>query len=215
MHAAAIYYNNIEFPNVEYKPEQTKTEKTVDLNFGASVTDNESTQENSEGEENKKEETKTEEAQKQLSDLKIGSKTEENSKAYLIMMGGRYIDQFSQEILCLDLDTWEWKYLGSMPVKLCAHASDIAGDRIFLFGGTDGIQFLDTLYCFEIPSKKWYIYSEKTKNVLLPRIAASISYNPDNNELLLFGGLSYENDINDLNFLSLSNENCAKLFQKL
>lgn len=42
----------------------------------------------------------------------------------MIVLGGRRGDQvLLREVICLDLDTLEWKYLCDLPFSICAHAS--------------------------------------------------------------------------------------------
>jgi glucan-binding YG repeat protein len=226
MHTAVIYYGDIKFPEFQQQQKQAKIETTIDLNFVSGIVDKKETliEDQSEEEKNEPDTQQEAEVQKDLEKLSMDKKEEEKVEnqektekktGYLIVMGGRYIDQFSQEVLCLNLETFEWKYLGNTPMKLGAHAGEICGDKIFLFGGTDGLQFLDTLYYYDIPKNKWFIYSEKRSEKLKPRIAASLCYNPVTNELMLFGGCSYEDELNELNFVSLNEQALGKLFQKL
>jgi Galactose oxidase, central domain len=220
MHTAVIYYGDIKFPEFIPQQKQPKKETQIDLNFVSGIIDKKETIIEQPEEEKEEPQNEEAEAQKDLEKLEINADekqetVEKKQTGYLIVMGGRYIDQFSQEVLCLNLETFEWRYLGNTPIKLGAHAGEICGDKIFLFGGTDGLQFLDTLYYYDISRNKWFIYSEKRQEQLNPRIAASLCYNPDSNELVLFGGCSYHDELNEVHFWSLSDQVLGKLFQKL
>jgi len=221
MHTAIIYHGVLDFPDVkiENKTEQKK-EKTIDLNFGTGiVTQTPETEEETQPEKtttttNSQEETKIDEKSEPEK-----PKDEKKPSSYLIVFGGRYVDEMSSEVLALDLETLEWKFLCNMPVKLCTHATEIAGDRVFIYGGTDGAQLLDTLYSFDLKTKKWYIYVEKKINneqIRLPRIASSLCYHEENDELIVYGGLSYMgiDADDDLYFLPLG-DSFSKNFHKL
>lgn len=66
-------------------------------------------------------------------------------------MGGRCFEEISSEVFCIDLNSLELRKLGSsLPVSLCAHASEIVDSNIYIYGGTNGIEFLKDIYIFSI-----------------------------------------------------------------
>ncbi len=66
-------------------------------------------------------------------------------------MGGRCLEEISNEVFCLDLNTLELhKLASSLPIPLCAHASEIVDSNIYIYGGTNGIEFLSDIYIFSI-----------------------------------------------------------------
>lgn len=208
MHGAVIYNGSLAFPNIQAEP--PKSEKIVELNFTSGIEAKKEGEQAVEGEEEKVEEQKTNETQL----VKVG---DENIKegSYLIIFGGRHREEFSQEILCLDLKTLEWKYLGNMPFTIGAHSCELADDKVFVFAGTDGLQFLDNLYYYNLTTREWFIYKRGKNDNLQPRIAASMSYNPDKKEIVIFGGCWYEDELNDVKILAVDDDSLKKNFQKL
>jgi len=210
MQGTITYNGKLEFPNIQYEAPEKK-EKTIDLNFISGIeAKGEETKTEEAGNENEEEETKT-------TDIVPVNKNEGEVKegTYLIVFGGRHGEDFSQEILCLDLETLEWKYLGNMPFTICAHSCELANDKVFVFGGTDGMQFLDNLYYFDLKNRQWYVYRRGKNEEILPRIAASMSYNADKQEILIFGGCSYEDELNETKILPVDEDSLKKLFQPL
>ncbi len=208
MQGTVAYKGRLSFPEIQQElPE--KKEKTVDLNFISGI------EAKKKGEdEEKEEETKVEEVSGSQEVAVIG-KGNEKDGMFLLIFGGRHGEDFSQEILCLDLETLEWKYLGNMPFTICAHSCELANEKVFVFAGTDGMQFLDNLYYYDLKSKCWFVYRRGKNEEIFPRIAASMSYNPERKELLIFGGCSYEDELNETKILSVDNDSLKKNFQPL
>ena len=167
-------------------------EKTVDLNFSNTMLD-------------KSEEPEKLEETKDSKELAQGKDKEKVDSRFLILMGGRTADGVSNEIWALDLKTLQWMLAGRMPQAICAQASVLVDDEVFIYGGTDGAQFLDTIYVWNIKQDKWYIYAGKAKeeSLLNFRIASSMSYNSNNNTVVMFGGCSYEEEISDVQILNV------------
>ncbi len=205
MQGTVTYNGRLEFPNVVYDAPEKK-EKTIDLNFSSNF------------EAKAEEETKTEEIPSNNENKKAEVKnevTEGKEGSFLLVFGGRHGEDFSQEILCLDLETLEWKYLGNMPFTICAHSCELANDKVFVFGGTDGIQFLDSLYYFDLKTREWYVYIRGKNEEIYPRIAASMSYDPENKVILIFGGCSYESELNETKILRVDDDSLKQSFQPL
>ena len=72
------------------------------------------------------------------------------------MIGGRFNQSVLGSIYALNLTSYEWIELKQLPVNICAHCSYLVGDVIYIYGGTDGNGFLDTLYLFNLENCKLY-----------------------------------------------------------
>ena len=214
MQGTVAYKGRLSFPEIQQEAPEKK-EKTVDLNFISGIEAKPSATKEEGGEnEKEEEETKIEEVSKSTEVAMIGSGNEKDGM-FLLIFGGRHGEDFSQEILCLDLETLEWKYLGNMPFTICAHSCELANEKVFVFAGTDGMQFLDNLYYYDLKSKCWFVYKRGKNEEILPRIAASMSYNPERNEILIFGGCSYEDELNETKVLPVDELSLKKNFQPL
>ena len=214
MHGAIIYTGKLELPD-EKSDVPVKQEKTIDLNFLSGI------EAKKEGEQ--EDEQEEEEAPPAAGAEEESKNEEENNDpnapgeegTFLIIFGGRQGEEFSQDILCLNLETLQWKYFGTLPFPICAHSCELAKDKVLIFGGTDGMQFLDNLYYFGLRDRQWYVYKRGKKDTTLPRISASMSYNPDKNEVLSFGGCSYEDELNEVSIIPVDKDTLKKNFQKL
>jgi hypothetical protein len=67
-----------------------------------------------------------------------------------------------------------------------ALVSDQTGKRIFMFGGRDGVKFLDDLLLFDTEKSEWHQLASDQKPE--PRSGASLVYDEESKRLFLFGG---------------------------
>ncbi|KRX05530.1 hypothetical protein PPERSA_12708 [Pseudocohnilembus persalinus] len=150
---------------------------------------------------NKKESNSSENEEKKQQE----EKQENKQYNYLICIGGRSQNEILDQILALDLETKTWFKLKDLPTPLCAHASTLIQkrDEIWIFGGTDGSQFFDNLYILNLANNKFYQIdiqqqiqhvSSQQKLYFPPKMAASISYDEKNEQVLIFGGSTYEDE---------------------
>ncbi len=74
------------------------------------------------------------------------------------MIGGRSKEGLEGRISALNLENLQWTCLRELPagLKLCAHASVLVGEVVYLFGGTDGQTFIKDLYLFDINKSRFY-----------------------------------------------------------
>lgn len=126
--------------------------------------------------------------------------TEKSSKtqSFMIIIGGRTLDKISNEILLVDLNKWVCTTLFKLPHGICSHSSVLIGDELYIYAGTDGIGFLNTLYCFGLRdgNLKRFIVDDELKSIG-GRIAANMVEDEDGN-LVIFGGSTFEEEKNDV-----------------
>lgn len=130
-----------------------------------------------------------------------GSQNEQKSQQiyeYLIVIGGRQGEEIQNQIWALNLQSFEWIKLFTLPLKLCAQSSELVNNCIYMFGGTDGTRFLNDLLVYSLQTNKLYsaeLKKSETKKLNLEgRMASSMSFDSKSNNLLIFGGCGYEED---------------------
>lgn len=212
MHTGFFYSGNLASAP-EVKISKTTEPKTIDLHFSNSLTDGTEVEGEGEGpgeEEKKSETTNT-------------TTTEEKEKIkgpvsnYLVVMGGKSAEKLHDEIWALNIQNLQWSVVGRMPQPLCAFGFALAGDRAFVYGGTDGAQFLDTLYVWDLKDNKWWISAAKvkTESLTMYRIASSLSYDNKNEMIVLFGGCSYEDELGDVHIINIQDTAFVKSLQAI
>ena len=89
-----------------------------------------------------------------------------------------------------------------MPFNLCAHASCIVNDSIYMFGGTNGSEFFDKISIFSLNNQKMYEFDisekERKKCFLKPKMASCMSYDPFTKNIYIFGGSGFEDESSSL-----------------
>ncbi len=126
------------------------------------------------------------------------------------MIGGRSFDKLSSDIVCVNLTEGKSGVLKRLPFGICAHASAIVNDNIFIFGGTDGAKFLDSLYIYEILSgrlSKAMLPKDLVPPLLAPALCESTT---SSGSLVLFGGSTYENEIDTFYVIDTNYYNSSK-----
>ncbi|XP_063424121.1 kelch-like protein 38 isoform X1 [Mytilus trossulus] len=85
-----------------------------------------------------------------------------------------------------DVELGYWKLLEPMPLKLYHHASAIANDGVYIFGGKDVLdEFSDMVMRYDIKTETWYIIDTKLVNPRCEHSAITM-----NNEIYLIGGVT-------------------------
>jgi len=127
---------------------------------------------------------------------------------YLFIIGGRTLDGICSDIIAINLNKWTCKKIMNLPHGLCTHCSTIVSDKIYIYGGTDGLSFLNYLYCYEIKNGflKKFLLEDELKSVG-NRIAASITADNDGKNLVIFGGSTFEEEKNDVILINLAEIN--------
>lgn len=130
-----------------------------------------------------------------------------NLTAYMFIIGGRTLDGISNEIFLINLNKWTCKLVAKLPHGICTHASTILKDQIFIYGGTDGFNFLNYLYCYDIKTNKLKrtLIDDSIKG-FEARIAAGMT-SDDEGKLIIFGGSTFEEEKNELLLIKVADLN--------
>lgn len=120
------------------------------------------------------------------------------TQSFMIIIGGRTMDKISNEILSVDLNKWVCSTLFKLPHGVCSHSSVLIGDEIYIYAGTDGTGFLNSLYCFGLRNGnlKRFVVEDGLKSIG-GRIAANMVEDEEGN-LVIFGGSTFEEEKNDV-----------------
>ncbi|EAR97230.3 kelch motif protein (macronuclear) [Tetrahymena thermophila SB210] len=144
---------------------------------------------------------------------------EQQKQKYMIVIGGRYLDQVKSEIYSLNLSNYEWKRIKDLPFEICAHTSTVVEDSIYIFGGTSGQEFYDKLYIFQLTNQKLYEFEitpqEKKQCMLTPRMASAMSYDQESKKLYIFGGASIEDETTALISINTNKINTSNRTKKI
>ena len=103
------------------------------------------------------------------------------------------------DVWALNLETSTWREIpatGSKPAARLFHtaAVDAEGDRLFIYGGGDenalfsATAFMGDLWVFNLSTGEWTQLDAGTSGGPMPRIWSTITYDPVNDRVLLFGG---------------------------
>lgn len=110
-------------------------------------------------------------------------------------------------MLTLDLDTMTWNTFlttGQRPGARDSHGSVVLGDRMIVFGGTNGSEKVNDLHVLDLRTKEW---SRPKCDGIPPAPRESHTATVvDDNKLVIFGGSGEgeANYLNDLHVLDLS-----------
>lgn len=113
---------------------------------------------------------------------------------------------FCDEIHQYDIEGEEWTLLGQTQTPMGAHCSAIfqSTNSLFVYGGTNGARFFDSILKMNLETKEWTMLrsfdGDETGNrefFQSPRIASMMAQ-ADEEVLVLFGGSGYEKDFNDV-----------------
>ncbi|KAL4441784.1 hypothetical protein ABPG74_008781 [Tetrahymena malaccensis] len=144
---------------------------------------------------------------------------EQQKQKYMIVIGGRYLDQVKSEIYSLNLSNFEWKRIKDLPFELCAHTSTVVEDSIYIFGGTSGQEFYDKLYIFQLTNQKLYEFEitpqEQKQCILTPRMASAMSYDQESKKVYIFGGASIEDETTALISINTNKINTSNRTKKI
>jgi hypothetical protein len=119
----------------------------------------------------------------------------------MIMFGGQRSGPLD-DLWALDMSTDTWTELVPPPPRpsgryFAATVYDAENDRMLMFGGNQGSQFLtDELWSFSLANAAWQLLSP-TGSAPSPREGAAAVYVPDKNRMIVLGGRnsSYLDDV--------------------
>lgn len=134
---------------------------------------------------------------------------EKNMVPYLFIIGGRTFEQIHDQILCVNLNTWEYRAAAKLSSGVCCHSSSLVKNQIFIMAGASSLAFLSEISVFNILSNS--IYKLNVQNYEFgERIAISSVVDHSNSQILIFGGMCIEDEKNDLYSLDYN-----KTFEKI
>jgi hypothetical protein len=154
-----------------------------------------------------------------LDDTKIQQR-EVNGMVYykenLYIFGGRLYDSIDNKLYKINLSTLKIDdNFTTLPSSLCCFSYCLFKHYIIIYGGTDGINFLNNIYLYNIKNNKWAksklnIGKSDINSIFEGKISAQMCIDEDSNLLLIFGGSSIHQDSNELFSIDLQqllNEN--------
>ena len=125
------------------------------------------------------------------------SEEKNNIIPYLFIIGGRTFEQIHDQILCVNLNTWEYRAAAKLSSGLCCHSSSLVKNQIFIMAGASSLAFLSEISVFNILSNSLYKFNIQN-NDFGERIAISSVVDHSNSQILIFGGMCIEDEKNDL-----------------
>ena len=137
-------------------------------------------------------------------------------KDNLYILGGRLYDSIDDKIYKINLTTLKLDSdFTKLPRALCSFAYSPYKNYIIIYGGSDGVSFLNSIYIYNLNNNKWAksklnfdISGQLIK--IDGKIGSHMSVDEENDTLDIFGGSSIHEDSNEAYVLSLSdllNEN--------
>jgi hypothetical protein len=131
------------------------------------------------------------------------SKTKEN---YLYIFGGRLYESIDDKIYRVNLSSNKTESIGKMPSPLCSFSYVGYKHFIIIYGGTDGVSFINDIIIFNIISQKWakskiqinsdFINNDPNLIGFLGRIGSMMALDHVTENLVIFGGSSLHKDNN-------------------
>ncbi|EGR29511.1 kelch motif family protein, putative [Ichthyophthirius multifiliis] len=186
------------------------TKVNIEFDDKNAVFENQIESDNKQEENNETQQLQEQEEEEQ----KIEEQKNENQQKYLIIIGGREHEKIKNEIYALNLQSFHIKKFKEMPFGLCAHTSVIVNDLIYIFGGTNGLEFFDKFLIFSLSNYKFYEFdisdSEKKKKIIKPRMASSMSYDPVTKNICVFGGAGFDDECSTLICFNVDEYNLTK-----
>ena len=141
-------------------------------------------------------------------------------KNQLLVFGGENIARvpINSTLHCLDLTTFEWSILhpknnASAPGPRVAHCQCVVGDKLYIFGGREGITMqekpLNDLHYFDLVSREWV---QVNGGGLHPSKRSFHKMVTDGTRFIyVFGGCGEEGRLNDLHCFDTLEETWSKL----
>lgn len=137
-------------------------------------------------------------------------------KDHLYILGGRLYDSIDNKIYKINLTTLKIDSdFTKLPTALCSFAYCLYKNYVIIYGGTDGVSFLNSITIYNLNNNKWakskLSFDIKGQEVKLDgKIGSHMSIDEENDSLIIFGGSSIHEDSNETQIFSLSallNEN--------
>eukprot|EP01080_Neovahlkampfia_damariscottae_P001226 gene1226-11316_t len=116
----------------------------------------------------------------------------------MFIFGGKndFVGRYNS-ILSYEIDKKYWKKipnLGDIPSGRAGHSMSLFEDKFYIFGGFDGENDLNDLYCFDLKSNRWTLIDFGLNMPQNSSFHSMICFKEKNSKLLLFGGLEGSDD---------------------
>ena len=121
-----------------------------------------------------------------------------NSSIYIIGGWNSSNPSTTKEIYSLDLESLNWSKIqptGEQMVPCNMHTSNLYQNKIFVFRGGDGINYLHDLHLFDLTNNSWNSVKGQGK---MPSARANHASSVFNDHLYIFGGWNGNDRLNDL-----------------
>jgi len=132
--------------------------------------------------------------------------TNKNGENFIYIFGGRLYESIDNKIYRINLSNLKCECLGEMPTPLCSFSYTVFKHFIVIYGGTDGITFINDIIIYNIITQKWakskvqinsdFIDNDANLIAFLGRIGSMMSLDPVTENLIIFGGSSLHKDTN-------------------
>jgi hypothetical protein len=132
--------------------------------------------------------------------------TTKSKEDYLYIFGGRLYESIDNKIYRINLSTLKSECLGHMPTPLCSFSYLRHKHFIIIYGGTDGVTFINDIIIYNLISQKWakskiqinsdFINNDPNFIGFLGRIGSMMALDPVTENLVIFGGSSIHKDNN-------------------
>jgi hypothetical protein len=142
--------------------------------------------------------------------------TNKQKETFLYIFGGRLYEEIDNKIYRINLTAeteTNCEVIGELPSRLCSFSFTIYKQFLILYGGTDGVSFLNDIIILNLVTNRWakskiQINSELINNDqnlfgFLGRIGSMMSIDTSNGTLVIFGGSSLHKDNNFTCVISL------------
>lgn len=137
-------------------------------------------------------------------------------KDSIFILGGRLYDSIDNKIYKVNLATLKVQSdFSRLPCSLCSFAYAIYKNYLIIYGGSDGVSFLNSIFIYNLNNNKWaqskFNFDINGQVVKIDgKIGSQMSVDEENDILIIFGGSTIHEDSNETYILSLTallNEN--------
>ena len=133
-----------------------------------------------------------------------------NGDPHMILIGGRINGGMSCEIWDYDINKNEWRRKKAAPIGIAAAGSTLINNRyVILYGGTDGVKFLNNFYLYDIIEDVW---KESDPTKFIKDVSGKISscLGVADKYLLIYGGCGIEQEFGNVELIPI--ESLSKVF---
>ena len=125
-------------------------------------------------------------------------------KDHLYIFGGRLYESIDNKIYKINLINLNVETdFTTLPCPLCSFSYVLYKNYIIIFGGTDGINFLNNIFIYNLNNNKWAkskinLFDKDKENGLEGRIGSHMAIDEETDTLVIFGGSGIHQDSNEI-----------------